>query len=99
MENLKENTVSMIFAAIDKSVIQDIPKLEEIEGRGNDFISWGENNLAPEFLFDLYKNVTTLSTIIEALSDYATGENARCNINGFEKQMNRRGDSIEDIIK
>ena len=34
-----DNKVSMIFAAIDKSVISEIPKLEEVENRGADYVA------------------------------------------------------------
>ena len=94
-----ENKVSLAFAAIDKSIINNIPKQVEVEGRGNGYINWGEDNLYPEFLFDLYQSVTTLSTIIGAISDYCVGNDARCTVAGFERQMNRKGDNINDIIK
>ena len=96
---MEDKQVSMAFAAIDKSIIEEIPKQVEVEGRGNGYINWGENNLYPEFLFELYQNVPTLSSIIEALSDYATGNDARCNVSGFETQMNRHGDTMNDLIK
>ena len=96
---MEDNKVMMAFAAIDKSIIQEIPKQVEVEGRGNGYINWGENNLYSEFLFELYQNVPTLSTVIEALSDYATGNEARCTVAGFEKQMNHHGDSMNDMVK
>lgn len=94
-----EDSIKMAFAAIDKSIISSIPKQVEVETRGNSFINWGEDNLYPEFLFDLYQSVTTLSTIIEAISDYSVGNDAVCNVAGFERQMNRKGDTANDIIK
>lgn len=90
---MEDKKVQMAFAAIEKSVISSIPKQVELETRGNSFINWGEDNLYPEFLFDLYQSVTTLSTIIEALSDFTTGNDVISNIPGFEKACNRRGDS------
>ncbi len=96
---MEDNKVMMAFAAIDKSIIQEIPKQVEVEGRGNGYINWGENNLYSEFLFELYQNVPTFSTVIEALSDYATGNDARCTVAGFEKQMNRHGDTMNDMVK
>ena len=96
---MEDNKVMMAFAAIDKSIIQEIPKQVEVEGRGSNYVNWGENNLYPEFLFELYQNVPTLSTIIEALSDYATGNDARCTVSGFEVKMNRHGDTMNDLVK
>ncbi len=95
----KENKVSLAFAAIDKSIISQIPKQVEGETRGKDYITWGEDNLYPEFLFSLYQSVTTLRTVVEAISDYATGNDSRCTVPGFEKQMNRHGDTMNDILK
>ena len=94
-----EKTISLAFAAIDKSVIQEIPSSKEVESRGDSYVSWGPDNLYCEFLFELYQNVPTLSTVIEALSDYATGNEARCTVAGFEKQMNHHGDSMNDMVK
>lgn len=93
LSKMEENKVQLAFAAIDKTIIDSIPKMEEIETSTNKYISWGRDNLMPEFLYDLYQSVTTLSTIIEALSDFTTGNNVVCNIPGFEKACNRRGDS------
>ena len=94
-----EKKTSLAFAAIDKSIIKEIPKQIEGESRGKDYITWGEDNLYPEFLFGLYQSVTTLRTVVEAISDYATGNDVRCTVNGFETQMNRRGDTMNDILK
>ena len=49
-----EKKTSLAFAAIDKSIIKEIPKQIEGESRGKDYITWGEDNLYPEFLFGLY---------------------------------------------
>lgn len=94
-----EDKVQMAFAAIEKNIVINMPKQVEVEARGNNFINWGEDNLYSEFLFGLYQNVTTLSTIIEALSDFTTGNKVQCNIPGFEKECNRKGDNWEDLIK
>ena len=94
-----EKKVSLAFAAIEKSVINNIPKQEEGEARGKNYVTWGSDNMYPEFLFGLYQSVTTLRTVIEAISDYTTGNDARCTVAGFEKVMNRKGDTMNDILK
>lgn len=96
---MEDKKVQMAFAAIEKSVINNIPKQIEVESSANKYVSWGENNLFDEFLFELYQNVPTLSSIIEALSDYTSGKDVKCNIAGFERTCNRRGDNWNDLIK
>ena len=95
---MEENKVQVCFAAIEKTVVDNIPKQVEVEGRGSSYISWGEDNLYCDFLFDLYQSVPTLSSIIEALSDYAAGNSIKCNIQGFIT-CNRKGDSWDDLVK
>lgn len=94
-----EKVADMLFAAVNKSIVENIPQLVEPESRGKGYIRYGEDNLYPYYLWGLYNDCTTLKTIIEGTSDFVCGDDVRCNIQGFEKEVNRKGDTIRDIVK
>ena len=94
-----DNKVSMAFSAINKALDSYIPKLTQEETRGKDYIQYGENNLYPEFLHGLYEDVSTLKTIIDGTAGYVAGDDAICNVPGFEVQVNRKGDTMRNLIK
>lgn len=52
----------------------------EKEIRGQDFISWGDDNRYPFYLWDLYSNVASLHSIIDGLVDYVVGEEVRSKV-------------------
>lgn len=64
----------MSFAAIDPFYESNIIEPTEKEIRGKDFISWGDENNYPDYLFGLYRDVTTLRTICNGIADYVVGE-------------------------
>ena len=88
----------MAFAAIDKSIIKSIPKLTQDEVRGKDYISYGDNNLYPQYLYSLYQDVTTLKTVIDGTSNYIAGDDIACNVPGFTF-LNRKGDTPRNMVK
>lgn len=94
MENMK---ISM--AAIDKVVERNIPTYDETDLRGKDYIQFGTDNLYPEYLFDLFQSVSSLKTIIAGTSDFVAGDDAICNIKGFEFEVNKKGDTMLELIK
>lgn len=64
----------MSFAAIDPYIETNIVEPTEKEVKGKDFISWGDGNDYPNYLFGLYTDVTTLRTICNGIADYVVGE-------------------------
>lgn len=97
MEN--EEKVSLIFAAIDRHIVESIPKLTQDEARGRDFIQYGDGNDYPNYLWDLYNEVATLKTIIQGTSNFVSGNDSRCNVPGFTKTMNHKGDTLRNMIR
>ena len=96
MEN-KELT-NLYFAAIEKVVERNIPSYEESEARGKNYIQYGTDNQYPEYLFNLFNDVTSLKTIIQGTSDFVAGDDAVCNVQGFDRQINKKGDTVFDLI-
>lgn len=74
MTKENENKIQLSFAALNKFIESNEVLPTEKEIRGQDFISWGENNKFPFYLFELYKNVSTLQSIINGFVDYICGD-------------------------
>ena len=92
-------SIPMVFAAIEQTIIKSIPKFTQDEVRGKEYISYGQDNIFPQYLYSLYQEVTTLKTIIDGTSSYVAGDDARCNVPGFETVLNRKGDTTRNMVK
>lgn len=80
MENNKtESTVKLSFAALHPFVEENIPSPEMKVVRGQDFVSFGTKNTFPSYLFDCYRNVSLLQTLIDGTKDYVNGQGIQNN--------------------
>lgn len=61
------------FAAINPYIEVNRYLPVEKENRGKEFVSWGEDNAYPAYLYDLYLNVTSLHSIINGVVTYVIG--------------------------
>lgn len=95
-EDRKQTNVK--FLAIDQFVTSNIVDPTEKFLKDRSFVCWGELNNYPEYIEDLYQNVSTLKSIIDGTTDYVCGENIICNITNFEEKINRKGETFEDLI-
>ena len=96
MDNKK---INVIFAAIDPYIEDNIIKNVQKEIKGQDFIQYGDKNLFPQYLHDLYENVSTLKSVINGISDYVVGENVIINLPQYSERINDNLETIEDIIR
>lgn len=94
-----KKTVSMAFAATNKRYVDSIPELTQDAYRNKDYVYFGQDNQYPEYLWGLYNDVSTLKTIVDGTADYIAGDDVMCNVNGFDIQVNKRGDTMRDLIK
>lgn len=95
--NNTENKVKVSFAAIDPYIKENRVLPVEKEVRGLDYVTWGEDNHYPQYLYGLYKNVPTLQSIINTVVDYICGDEIQTNwIYSDNEQMS---DLIFDIAK
>lgn len=76
-DNKTENKIQLTFAAINPFIESYETLAEEKEIKGQHFISWGGDNKFPFYLFDLYKNVSTLNSIINGFVDYIGGDEVK----------------------
>lgn len=94
---MEDKKIQMAFAAIDKEIESLIPSDTELEANRS-YVYWGESNLYPQYLYGLYRDVATLKTVIEGTADYVCGNEVKCNVPGFEKQVNHQGDTVRDLV-
>lgn len=70
----KKNGKPITFASIGHYVEDNIPEPKEVEVRGREVISWGEDNNYPRYLQQLVREVPTLQSIINGCVDYVAGD-------------------------
>lgn len=95
MENKK---IQVAFAATNKEWDEVIPQLVETDSV-KDYVLYGKDNQYPEYLYGLYNDVSSLKTIIEGTADYVIGDAVKCNIKGFETQINTKGDTLRELVR
>ena len=102
MSNIQSNArANVSFAAIDPYLESHIVSPKEKRVAGKDFIEWGENNLYPDYLLDLYNNVATLKSVIDGCVDYIAGDDITILPlrPGMEGVMNAGGDTIVEQVR
>ena len=95
---LENKKVDLFLAAINQYTQSNVVENVEKKVNGKDFISWGENNQYPKFLWDLYSNCSTLQTIVNGTADYVCGDDIICNVPNFQSQVNKKGETIGELI-
>ena len=85
--------------AVDQFVTSNIIEPTEAEIKDRGFVSWGDMNNYPEYIDSLYRNVSTLKSIIDGTKDFICGDGVEIIITNFEKQVNREGETIDDLIE
>lgn len=65
--------MNMNFSAIDPFIEKNIPSLAEREDGRSKYVTWGEGNRSPYYLRGLYEETDTLSTVVNAITDYVAG--------------------------
>lgn len=103
MSNTQQNKRAFIsFAALGQYVEENIVSPREKRHLNRDFIEWGDGNLYPEYLLDLYNSVSTLRSIINGNVDYITGDDVTIEPlrDGLQDNVvNTRGDLIAEQVK
>ena len=74
-----------------------IPVLKETKVTGKKWMSYGDKNDFPSYLFDLYLRSTVLQSVIEGIIDYTVG--AGVNSTTINEEINTDGETLEDLIK
>ena len=93
MSEIKENKVNVAFAAFGPSIESLVPVYKENVQRSKDYVTLGNNDDYANYLWENYLNSVTLQTIVNGTSDFAVGNGVHCNIPGFDKKANNRGET------
>lgn len=103
MSNTQQiNRAYISFAALDQYVEENIVSPREKRLPNRDLIEWGDGNIYPEYLLDLYNSVSTLRSIINGNVDYITGDDVTIEPlrDGLQDNVvNTRGDLIAEQVK
>ena len=100
--NDKETQKKMVlFSAIDPFKVSAIPSAKESEGRGQNWVVYGERNAYPNFLYSLYQDDATLQSVIDGMIDFCKGDamNLRVDLGWGENIVNRKGEHIETLAE
>lgn len=73
----------------------NLPIVKEIKDGRRDYVYWGENNLFPQYIIDLYQHSALFETIVRGISDYVMGNDVVSDLN----VMNKDRDTIQDIVE
>ena len=95
----EKKNVAVCMAAIEKVAEQSIPSFKEVEGRGKDYINWGEDNTFPNYLYGLSTDVVTLRSIVNGTADMVAGDGASCILDQFNKEVNKKGETLYEMIR
>lgn len=64
--------------------------------KNKDYLFWGENNLLPYELYNLYTKSSIMTAVVGSMRDYILGDSIE-NYTGFET-INRKGETLEDLV-
>lgn len=76
---------------------KEIPKLVE-KSNNKGYVSYGEFNDYPNYLFELYENSSLFNAIVATMTDYIFGDGFETNAT-LPKYINRKFETLEDVIK
>lgn len=93
---MKDNEKIML-SVVETEKKYTIDPAESIYG-GEQVVSWGVDNNIPKLLNTCYEKSATLKAAIDQSINYVTGDGLIINAGSWEKEVNRRGETMQDII-
>ena len=94
---MENNKMNVAFAALDPYLEDNIIENNQKEIKGKEMIEYGDRNIYPNYLYDLYENVSVVKSIVNGISGCFS--NITINLPEYQKQINDNGDTIEDVVK
>lgn len=91
--------IPVAFAAIDQYVQQNIVASTERAVRGREYIEWGDRNGYPEYLWGLYKTVSTLKSVVNGSVDYVCGNGVKIASYPQPGAMNIRKQTAAEFVR
>lgn len=91
--------IKLTFSAIDQYVESNIVSNKETIITGRPFVIWGDYNMYPSYLYELYNNVATLHSVIEGTTDFICGNKVLTDSVQFSEKVNSSGQTIDDLFR
>lgn len=88
-----EKVKNLYFTNIAPYVQGNVP--QPIERDRGEILSWGDNNLYPQFLWDCYLNSPTLQAAVNSIVDFTAGNAVECT----DKDQPNRCETWEEFIR
>lgn len=87
------------FGAVDWA-LPEIPVFSEKVVAGKNFFNYGEDNLYPNYLYDLYVHSSLLQTIIDTMTRYVLGNEVVTNgsLDVLKDKANRNYETFYDVL-
>ena len=96
---MSDNKTKVAFAAINPYIEQNIVLPTETLRRSNNLIEWGDGNRYPDYLFELYKNVASLHSVINGSADYVCGNDVAVSSILQPSGMNLKGQTPDEFVR
>jgi capsid portal protein len=87
--------VSLMFASIDKRLEKAIPVPREGANNGRGYVTWGDADDYPNFLYTCYTECPMLETVINGTIDFVTGNGV---ITAPMEYPNRKHETWEELL-
>ena len=94
----KPNKTAVAFASLGSYVESRVVEATEKKNRLHEFIEWGEDNLYPQYLLSLYRNVASLRSVINGSVDYVAGNAVTSSIPLLMGEVNDDSQTISEIV-
>ena len=78
------------------STTHEIPKCKCVSAKNAPYVKWGEDNLFPDYLYELFHNSSQMASIILQMKNYVLGNGITSNF--YLKIVNRKLETFENFI-
>lgn len=90
--------MNVAFAATNPYIQKNIVESTERLLRGREFVEWGDQNRYPEYLYQLYKSIPTLKTVINGSVDYVCGNAVNVAAYPQHEAMNTDRQTADELV-
>ena len=94
MQN-KDKNKTLNFTKV-VSTTHEIPKYKCVSAKNAPYAKWGEDNLFPDYLYELFHNSSQMAAIILQMKNYVLGNGITSNF--YLKIVNRKLETFENFI-
>lgn len=88
--------IKLNFTAVVNET-KEIPKLVAKQMKNCKYVRYGEDNLFPQYIWELYTHSSQFSSIVETMNDYIQGNGIVSDY--YLKVVNRKGETFDDFIE